>query len=233
MLPQAAKLGGIALDFLFPKWCLGCGAEGEFICPACHRSLPIIPPPVCPRCGRPQSSGVVCPACVTWQASIDGIRSPFKFDGAIRRSVHALKYQGTRALAGPLAAMLHEYYRGNPIPGDILVPVPLHIKRLRERGYSQAGLLAGRLGKLLGMPQIDNCLVRTRHSQPQARSARVEERRQNVAGAFACRDGRLAGRQVILIDDVCTSGSTLHACAAAAKAGGAISVWGLTLAREI
>ncbi|GAI53812.1 unnamed protein product [marine sediment metagenome] len=119
------------------------------------------------------------------------------------------------------------------MPGEVLVPVPLHQKRLRERGYNQSRLLAQELGKLINLPVVDNCLVRKKHAPPQARSLTVDERRSNVADAFAYRDQRLKDKQVLLIDDVSTSGATLDTCAAALKAAGAISVWGLVLAREI
>jgi len=233
VLPRVAKLKGIALDFLFPQWCIGCGAEGEFICSSCRCSLPRVMPPLCPRCGKPQSSGILCPACVGWQAKIDGIRSPFRFDGVMRQAIHQLKYRNLRALAEPLAKLLNDYLSINPVPGEVLVPVPLHQKRLRERGYNQSSLLAKELGKLTNLPVVDDCLIRQRHAPPQARSSTVEERRSNVAGAFVCRDHRLQDKQVLLIDDVSTSGATLDACAAALKAAGATSVWGLVLAREI
>jgi len=190
-------------------------------------------PPICPKCGRPQSSAILCPSCVGWQAEIDGIRSPFRFDGAIRQAIHQLKYRNLRAVAGLFAQLLNDYLISNPVPGEVLVPVPLHRKRLKERGYNQSSLLAQELVKLTNLPLIDNCLVRERHALPQARTATVEERRSNVANAFSCRDGRLKGRQVLLIDDVATSGATLDACARALKEAGAASVWGLVLAREI
>ncbi len=233
MLPQVAKLKGRIVDFLFPRWCVGCGKEGEFICPSCRRSLPRVMPPLCPRCGKPRPSGTLCPTCVSWQAEIDGIRSPFRFDGVMRQAIHQLKYRNLRALAEPLAKLLNDYLATNPIPGEVLVPVPLHQKRLRERGYNQSSLLAKELGKLTNLPVVDDCLIRQRHAPPQARSSTVEERRHNVAGAFVCRDHRLQDKQVLLIDDVATSGATLDAGAAALKAAGATSVWGLVLAREI
>ena len=233
MLPQLEKLKSGVLDFVFPQSCVGCGKEGNFLCPSCRRQLPRIMPPLCPKCGRPQPSGIVCPSCVGWQASVDGIRSPFRFEEAIRKAIHQLKYQNIRALAKPLAELLSDYLVANPVPGEVLVPVPLHKKRLRERGYNQSSLLAKELGKLRGLPVVDNCLIRQKHASPQARTSSVEERRSNVAGAFICRDSRLSGKQVLLIDDVSTSGATIDACAAALKAAGAASVWGLALAREI
>jgi len=231
--PQLAKLKGVALNLLFPQWCVGCGKEGDFICYSCRQSLPRIMPPLCPRCGRPQPSGILCPSCVSWQAEIDGIRSPFRFDGVMRQAIHQLKYRNLRALAQPLAKLLNNYLGTNPMPGEVLVPVPLHHKRLRERGYNQSSLLTKELGKLTNLPVVDDCLIRLWHAPPQARTSTVDERRSNVAGAFTCRDRRLQDKQVLLIDDVSTSGATLDACAAALKAGGATSVWGLVLAREI
>jgi len=233
MLPQLNKLKGIALDFLFPRWCVGCGREGDFICPSCHQSLPRIMLPLCPKCGRPQSSTILCPSCVGWQAEIDGIRSPFRFDGVIRQAIHELKYRNLRAIAGLFAQWLNDYLITNPVPGEVVVPVPLHHKRLRERGYNQSSLLAQELVKLTKLPLIDDCLSRERHSPPQARTATVDERRINVANAFSCRDQRLKGKQVLLIDDVSTSGATLDACAQALKEAGATTVWGLVLAKEI
>ena len=233
MLPQLVKLKEVATDFLFPQRCVGCGKEGGFLCPSCRRSLSQLAPPLCPRCGKPQPSGILCPGCVGWRAEIDGIRSPFRFDEVMRQAIHQLKYRNVRALAAPLAKLLKDYLVTNPVPGELLVPVPLHQKRLRERGYNQSSLLAWELGKLTNLTVIDDRLIRQRHTPPQARTSNVDERRSNVAGAFVCRDDKLRDKQILLIDDVSTSGTTLDACAAALKAAGASSVWGLVLAREI
>jgi ComF family protein len=104
---------------------------------------------------------------------------------------------------------------------------------LRERGYNQSGLLARELGRRIALPVIEDCLIRVKQAKPQVKAVDAEERRRNVADAFVCRDEKVSGKQIILIDDVCTSGATLESCAAALKNKGATSVWGLTLAREI
>jgi len=233
VLPQVARLKGRALDFFFPRWCVGCGKEGNFLCHSCRQQLPRIMPSLCPMCGRPQSTGILCPNCVAWQAKIDGIRSPFRFDGLIREAIHQLKYRNLRALAVTLAQLFQDYLAANPVPGEVLVPVPLHHKRLRERGYNQSSLLARELGKLINLPVVDDCLTRQKHAPPQARTSNASERLSNVADAFTCHDRRLQDKQILLIDDVSTSGATLDACAGALKAAGAASVWGLVLAREI
>jgi ComF family protein len=232
-LSQVKRLGGLTLDFLLPKTCLACGSAGELLCAGCRRSLPRLYPPICPKCGRPQASGVLCASCVRWTSSIDGIRAPFRFGGAIREAVHQFKYRNLRILARPLAELMNDYLDRNPLPAELLVPVPLHPKRMRERGYNQSELLARELGRLISLPLISDQLVRRKYAQPQARTKSVAERQVNMVDAFACEGNAMAGRKVLLIDDVSTSAATLDACAAALKSSGAVSVWGLVLAREV
>lgn len=217
----------------FPKRCVGCGHEGEFICLSCRHTIGRIYAPVCPLCGRPQASGVLCPSCINWEAAITGIRAPFRFNGVIREAVHQLKYHNLREISGLLAVFLNDYLNRYPISCDILVPVPLHPKRLRERGYNQSGLLARELSKLNGIPVSESCLIRSIHSFSQAKTSSVRERLKNVSGIFAVKNDALRNKRVLLIDDVSTSGATLNECARALMSGGAASVWGLALAREI
>lgn len=231
MLPSLSGLGGMVANLLFPARCLGCDREGAFFCPSCRARLGRIDPPVCLVCGLPLPDGEICPACLEKDHAIDGIRSPFRFDGTMRRAIHQLKYNNLRAVARPLAEMMADYFISRPITGEALVPVPLHPTRLRERGYNQSRLLAGELGKIIGLP-VDECLIRRRYVSPQARASSAAQRHENVSGAFACR--RSPGRRaLIVVDDVATSGATLDACAVALKDAGAVSVWGFTLAREI
>ncbi|MGQ9545762.1 MAG: ComF family protein [Dehalococcoidia bacterium] len=223
----------LATDSFFPRRCVGCGKLGQFLCAHCLAKLPRVMPPVCPKCGKPQASGIMCPDCRRSQTGIDGIRSPFRFEEAIRQAVHELKYRNLKAIAPCLGELLADYLKANPLPGEALVPVPLHPRRLRERGYNQSSLLARELARRIDLPLIEDCLLRIKRAQPQARAANLEERRTNVADAFICRDDRVASKRIIVVDDVCTSGATLESCALALKSRGATSVWGLTLAREI
>lgn len=221
------------IDFFFPRRCVGCGKLGDLLCSGCIQKLPRLLSPFCQKCGKPESSGVLCPACWGQKTEIDGIRSVFRFEGTVRRAIHELKYRSIKSIADCLAGFMAEYLHENRVPGDILVPVPLHIKRLTERGYNQSGLIAQKLGERVSMPVIKGHLYRIKDSLPQARTTTVDERRKNVDKAFSCRYEDLHGKTLILIDDVCTSGATLESCAAALKAAGAASVWGFTLAREI
>jgi competence protein ComFC len=221
------------IDFFFPRRCIGCGKLGGLICIDCTKKLPRLLAPFCQKCGKPESSGVFCPACWGQKNEIDGIRSVFRFEGTIRRAIHELKYRRIKSIAEPLAALMAKYLLENEVPGNLFVPVPLHSKRLRERGYNQSVLLAQKLGKLTARPVIEGVLFRQKDSLPQARTSTVEERRMNVDNAFRCRGVSLRENNVVLIDDVCTSGATLESCARALKAAGTQSVWGFTLAREI
>jgi len=232
-LLRSGKLVELAVDSFFPRRCVGCGKVGSFLCLECLGKLPRLLPPLCPNCGRPQASGIVCPDCRQRQTEIDGIRSLFRFDEVIRKVIHQLKYRNLKAISPCLAELLADYLVSNPLPGEALVCVPLHPRRLRERGYNQSSLLARELGRRIDLPVIENCLIRVKQAQPQVRAVDVEERWRNVADAFVCRDERVRGKQILLIDDVCTSGATLESCAAALKSKGATSIWGLTLAREI
>ncbi|MBI4233214.1 MAG: ComF family protein [Chloroflexi bacterium] len=152
-------------------------------------------------------------------------------EGAIREAVHRLKYSNLRAIAPALAGLLAEHLQAHPVPADLIVPVPLHPRRERQRGFNQAALLAKEAGRRLRLPLVERALARVRDSPPQARSASREERRANVQGAFMARQG-FQGRCVLLVDDVCTTGATLEACAGALRNAGASSIWALTLARE-
>ncbi len=240
MLPQLTELKGAALNFFFPRFCVGCGKEGNFICSACQAELKNIQPPLCHKCGRPMVNSSVsrltpqplCDACTGWQTEIDGIRSVFRFESVIRKAIHEFKYNNLRAIAGGLAKLMGNYLIENHVPGEIMVPVPLHEKRLKERGYNQSALLAKELSTFTRLPVNDDCLIRNRYNLPQAKTKNVEERRQNVIGIFNCINDDLLDKRVLLIDDVTTSGATLNACASALKKAGAKSVWGLTLARE-
>ena len=222
------------LNLVLPIHCLGCGCQGDVICAACVPALAPLEPPFCDVCAAPGIVGL-CRNCRnrrnTSPVHLTGIRSPFLMEGLMREAVHSFKYRNYRMAAPRLGSLMAAYLTDNPLTGDVLVPVPLHRRKLRERGYNQAELLAAEIGKATGLPVERNLLIRTRNSAPQARTADANLRRANTTGAFASA-GDLAGRACILVDDVCTTGSTLDACAEALAKAGALQVWGLTLARE-
>ena len=228
----ARGLGQRILDLVFPARCVGCGASGTFLCHACRLALPPAAPPRCARCWRPWRDSGPCAACRLAPPPFDGLCAAFVYQGVVQELVRALKYRGTTALAPAMASLMAETARQERLAPDVVVPVPLSGLRRRTRGYNQAEALARALGVELGLPLLPRALQRRRHTPPQARSADAEERRRNVAGAFRVRDGEVAGRRVLLVDDVTTTGATLAACAQALKEAGARSVWALAFARE-
>jgi ComF family protein len=163
---------------------------------------------------------------------LDGLRACAFHSGPLRQAIHDLKYRDLTALAAPLGQMMASAWAaldGNWIP-QAVVPVPLHPRRQRQRGYNQSALLARELAATLQLPVLDDILQRVKSTVPQV-DLDVEQRRTNVQGAFRCQPGSLAGLSVLLVDDVCTTGATLSSACQALKAAGASSVLAYTLAR--
>ncbi|MCY4527626.1 MAG: ComF family protein [Chloroflexi bacterium] len=144
--------------------------------------------------------------------------------------VYSLKYRNVRASAPRLAEMMSAHLADESITADVIVPVPLHSSRERERGYNQSELLAGEISKSTRIPMATDVLARTRNTPPQVSMTTPEERRQNVVGAFEC-VGDVAGKRVLLIDDVVTTGATVVECSAKLRQAGAASIWVLSLGR--
>ena len=226
LLGQVSKQ---ALDLLFPLSCVVCRREGEFICRGCEPALPRLVAPFCRICALPDARDV-CRWCSQAPLELDGVRAPFLFEGPIREAVHSLKYRGIRAATPYLGSLLAGYMSENPLPGDLVMPVPLHPHRMRSRGYNQSELLARKLARETGLDLDVSSLARVKNSGPQVGGNR-ELRRSNVEGSFVCW-ADLSSRRVILVDDVATTGSTLSACGSELKGAGASSVWGVVLARE-
>ena len=207
------------LDLLFPPRCVTCGRGGHWFCPECVAKIEPAPP---------------------WDARLEplaGLWVAGLYDDPLRLAIQALKYQQQRQVAGPLGHLLAATYRQQMrgIEGlcfDAVLPVPLHPRRQAERGYNQSALLARRLGQAVALPVREDVLRRARHTPPQVGLDRAR-RQANVAGAFACPPDHpaLVGKTLLLIDDVCTTGITLIACAEALRDAGASEVWALTVAR--
>ena len=225
------RLGRSALDLLFPPQCFGCDTYGSYLCLPCESSLVRLDPPYCETCARPRPPNRLCGDCASSRPAIDGIRAPYLMEGTIREGVHSLKYRNVRSAAPTLGGLIAGWLSSTPVPGEALVPVPLHARRLRERGYNQSALLAKEVGKRTGLPVVEGMLLRTRDTPPQTTMPGRAERARNVEGSFSCR-GDPRGQNLVLVDDVVTTGSTMFACATALKAAGAAVVWGLALARE-
>ena len=215
-------------DLFYPQRCVGCSRRSsDVVCGPCFEALPEITPPVCGRCGLPTAFEVYgCDGCRTVELAFDGARAPLRYEGVGKGAVHALKYAGYRRvverLMAPLMAGCVEGMRF-----DAVVAVPLHRARLAKRGFNQAELLGRAVAGRIGAPFLDR-LRAVRGTRDQVELA-AASRRRNVAGAFEAR-GPVAG-SILLVDDVMTTGATLHECAQVLKTAGAGEVCALTLCR--
>jgi ComF family protein len=217
-------------DLLFPPRCVGCSQIGDWLCDRCLERIPRVEPPFCPRCGDRVSVTGLCARCRTDPLRIGYIRSAVYFQGVLRSAMHQFKYNGLTALADPLGRLMALYWHDHPMEVDLVVPVPLHPARRAERGFNQAALLARTFTRRVALPLAEDILIRQRETSPQV-DLDAKERRENVRGAFHCSGEGAKGRRVLLVDDVCTTGATLEACAVALEKGGARHVQALTLAR--
>lgn len=221
-------LGGALLDLLYPPLCAGCAepSGGAPFCETCAGALDPAPPG-CLRCGLP-GPDPTCGACFAHPPAFDAVRAGGLYGGPLADAVLALKYGGRAAAARPLGGWLAS--RVALPPGALLVPVPLARARRIARGYDQAALLAGHLAAAAGARRLRGALRRVRDTPPQVGRSR-DARARNVAGAFRAEPAQIAGLDLVLVDDVVTTGATADAAARALRAAGARSVAVVALAR--
>ena len=231
------------LDLLFPPLCHSCKTfipkAGElFICADCLTKITFLVTPLCSVCGTPfkTESGLdhVCGVCLT-HPPFHICRSATLFSGPVQELIHRFKYGHRVHLSQPLGLLTARALAAfcSEAAPDLIVPVPLHRKRLRQRGYNQSQLIGGVLAKQWKVPLEVRNLRRVRWTEPQT-SLHAEDRRVNVRDAFAVRDPRrMEGKRVLLVDDVLTTGSTMRACAEALRQAGVTDVFAVTVARSL
>jgi ComF family protein len=235
------RLGAGLLDTLLPPHCLSCDEGVEVqgtLCPACFRATHSLTEPFCARCGVPflhagQGVGGLCPNCVGRTPAYDAARAALHYDDGARRLLLPFKHADRPELAGPLALRIVRAGRELLARADLVAPVPLHWLRLWARRYNQAALLGRRVARQAGLPFLPDLLTRARATPPMG-DRTAAERAVLLAGVFRLhpkRAGAVAGRRVLLIDDVMTSGATAEACALVLRAAGAAGVDVLAAAR--
>lgn len=226
------KVDGAPLRWLLPTRCVVCSGPGlpdRDLCPACQADLPS-PRHACPRCALPQPHAGTCAACVAAPPPLDAVHAAFAYAFPLDRLLPRLKFHRDFAAGRVLACGMAERFAGLPRP-QALVPVPLHRARLRQRGYDQALELARPLAQALQLPLRAGLLRRTRATRAQSRLD-ADARRQNLQDAFRVEPGvgNLPGH-VVLLDDVMTTGATLHVAARALRVAGVTRVEAWVCAR--
>jgi len=231
-------------DLLFPKFCLGCQKEGIYLCEDCKATLEIAEFDYCLCEKNPMriftnfKSGK-CSRCQNKKLSGLYFALAYKEKPLTKKLIHQFKYSPyIKELAKDLSAILIEHFiiSGKNIneifENSVLIPVPLHAKKIRERGYNQSEELAKELSKALKIPAISDNLIKIKHTESQMELSK-EKREKNLENAFKINDSAsLAGKKVFLVDDVYTTGSTMQECALVLRDSGAKSVWGIAIARE-
>ncbi len=225
------------LSLLYPPRCLVCRALGESgLCASCLAQIPPVAPPLCRTCGQTLPADADgCLHCRLRRPAYTRARALGTYEGVLRDAIHQFKYRDRPQLAVPLGRRLAAFARDHApdldgLRFDALLPVPMHPARRRLRGYNQSERLARVVAGELGLPLLPDALVRTRAARPQVGLDR-DARLTNLQGAFAVRRPEaVLGQTLLLIDDVATTGSSLHECALVLKACGAQSVYALTLA---
>jgi ComF family protein len=241
-LAQAARsVLGLALGVALPQVCAACRepVDGEGLCAACWSKLSFIAPPYCERLGIPfpfdPGPGVLSMEAIADPPAYNRARAAVRFDETARLLVHALKYGDRLDLAPLMGRWMANAGRALTAEADLIVPVPLHWRRQWARRFNQSALLAEVVGKASGLKVSHGALKRLKATAQQVGLAR-SERAQNVQGAFGVRpDARIevAGRRLVLVDDVLTTGATIEACTRALMRAGAASVDVLVFARVV
>ena len=232
------------LDILFPPRCHFCKSfipnAGELhLCTACLEGCILIKSPLCKVCGIPFQTEAgedhICGDCISKPPRFTAARAAALFDGPVRELVHRFKYNGRVQHCRPLALLTARHIApfAHAASPDLIIPVPLHVKRLRQRGFNQAVLLGGILAREWRLPLSRRNLRRIRWTEPQINLS-AAERVANVRGAFSVSDPDLLGdKRIILVDDVYTTGSTVAECARVLFKADAAAVYVVTIARAL
>ena len=236
ILPQPPSIlpRGLARQLakrLLPATCLLCGEDsgGELLCPECENDLPVLATDsLCPHCALPTTHGERCGACLKEAPHFTRTLALWAYEFPADRLIHALKYQHRLAIADWLAR--HLATRLTP-EAQIVLPMPLHADRLCERGFNQSGEIARHLAHRLGLSHRVDLLHRQRPTRPQAELL-PGERQRNVRGAFSC-SADLGGRDIILVDDVMTTGASANECARVLGLHGAGEITVVVAARAL
>jgi len=226
------------LDLLFPKFCISCGKEGSYLCQDCFSLIDILERQYCPFCPQPKVvlDGKTCNFCKR-SKSLNGLYCAASYNNFIvKKLINQFKYEPyIKELSKPLSSLIVVHLvnldKVENFQDYILVPIPLHKKKLKKRGFNQAGEIAKEFSENLKIPVFNDALIKTKQTSAQV-ELKKEEREENIKGVFLCQKPELVmGKKILLIDDIFTTGSTMEQCARLLKETGAKKVWGVVVAR--
>jgi len=219
-------------ELLFPKFCLGCGFIGVYICSNCQKKLKRINKDQCLYCGKASFNGRTHPGCVR-SRGIDGFISLFYYDNLLKKIIKNIKYRGVYGALKELLTLIDyetiNKIKKTPIKNPMLQSIPLHPKREKERGFNQVDLIVELLGRTIGWP-IGDFITRQKPTAPQAQINKKQDRQKNMSGAFSTKKP-IMRHDFLLVDDVLTSGSTIKEAAKTLKNAGAEKIYVFTLAK--
>lgn len=230
---KCSKFNHLLKIRLFPQPCILCNAASGnelYLCPDCLSDLPFHRDEYCPQCGLPSTNNLICGACIASPPDFDATKSIFRYEYPISQLVQHYKYGQQLHLGNLFAKLLQHKLSAHKLP-DLIIPMPLHQKRLAERGFNQSLEVAKIVGKALNISLDYTACLRTKYSPPQA-SLPLRQRATNIKGAFTCTKS-LTGLRIALIDDVMTTGASLNALAKAVKTKGASHVECWVIARTL
>jgi len=222
------------LNLFFPKFCLFCHREGNYLCQDCTTLLEISEYHYC-LCKKPLKlpQPGKCKRCKS--KSLNGLYFALSYQNSFcQKLIHQFKYEpAVKELATPLASLIISHFQlsGNNPQGEVLIPIPLTKKKMKRRGFNQSEEIAKRLSGFLNIPLIPNCLIKTKETLPQVELSE-KERMENPKGVYIVREkDKIKGKRILLVDDVYTTGSTMEEAARVLKESGAREVWGIVIAR--
>jgi ComF family protein len=228
-----SRLSSSIVNTLLPPVCAHCGQVDDLFCIECRSRVVWLEEPICRQCGRPQPQMVHrCESCLAETLPLLQIRAATLHVDPVRIVLHQMKYEGYFALAQPLAELMIIAWSKWKHDFDLVLPIPLHADRRRERGYNQSELLVNALQDKLGWQGDSLALRRTKPTQPQI-GLSANERRANVRGAFEADRTIVKGKKILLVDDVCTTGATLSEAAQVLLREGSESITAYCLTRAV
>lgn len=228
---KAYSLAWKCVDLIYPPQCICCGKIGYRVCSTCWQQRVYFTDKICKICGKPIQHSSICEDCASKPAALEKIRSLGPYKGVLRDYILAMKFKRDLGLPELILPDLAALIEKTDFEADYLVPVPLSKKRLNQRGYNQVSVWGIPLSKMVGVPLMTSILAQSKETVSQV-TLPAEQRRENVHGVFSVISDQVRGKDILILDDVITTGATIYECAEVLRKAGARKISALTIARS-